>query len=582
MARIIAGATTLIILLCHASADPVYQPEDTAGSMCLLQTGMMQGRVRQGEDKMQTPAADPQHAPLEMLEYAPGRMQQRIQGGATWIQAAQEAGLNLSEISVFGKRIPKFTKSEAMHLLSISNRGGKKHRYNFLGSACNPTGIGTMYNVRGYLPEASRRFRRQWAVDFARSQFADQDYLSLTDVNACADHAQPMGPFDKSFSPERSEDYLDLMAASNFTLCPGGDEPWSMRVYEAAAAGSLPIIMSRTEDLSPKTRGDDHGIAIQAVQDLLYVIQTNQTDSFAYNEDMAEHNRRIFIRYHTFIEGDNTPPGLDFKQNDDIKENVANKEGVCIDHYRRGLNEVRKGLGHHLQASFFKVAKVSDKPLLIGAGVGTTATRSLATALQYLGQNVSHCANGCNVPAVQMFLAPESHRKHQFFQPEQMTESSKEECLRSLGEFDYTSVPEGFDAILDTPVAETFLYLWRSFPNARVVLTERDNVHAWLSSRMKHHRRHAFAPMQNPCGEFLENPAPAMSFTDKQLETLFHMHGDLVRCLVPARQLLEINMFKMDNSRATAFGRLANFVGVKLSDEAMQAGRHGFESTDIH
>jgi len=239
-------------------------------------------------------------------------------------------------------------------------------------------------------------------------------------------------------------------------------------------------------------------------------------------------------------------------------------EGVCIENYRRGLNGVRQGLGNTLQDSSFRVPKVSEKPLVIGAGIGSTATRSVSKALMMLGQKVSHCGvdfQSCDVPAVNRFLSPGLTPGWGGSAPRELTTGEKQQCRQILSSFDYTNIPD-VDAIFDTPVAEVFLYLWRSFPNAKVILTTR-NSSEWLASRAKHHPAKALVPMQNPCGEYINHPAT--SFSGKQLETLFDMHSDLVRCLVPDNQLLEVNLFEMrEYQKKALFGNLANFLGMSL------------------
>jgi len=205
--------------------------------------------------------------------------------GAKWRQAVKEAGLKLEDISLFGHVIPKFTAAEVTRLTEMS-RKGKKYSYNFFGSACDRSRGGTIFNIVGGLPPQSKRYRRTWAMNFAKYNFSAKDFLKVTDAKECVkySHRFPIGTFDRTLSPEDPEEgYFNVLAASNFTLCPGGDEPWSMRVYEAVGAGSLPVILSQDHDLSAKARGDLFGIAIQAVQDLFHV-------GFTHN---ATHNQGL-------------------------------------------------------------------------------------------------------------------------------------------------------------------------------------------------------------------------------------------------------------------------------------------------
>jgi hypothetical protein len=487
--------------------------------------------------------------------------------GSRWRQAAVEAGLNPFEVSEFGRSIPKFTASEVQQLTRRSLTT-KRYRYNFQGGACSLTDYNRKFNIYVKGPAYSRRWRRKWATDFARSNFSDQDFWKVTDRSKCHDYVEPMGLFDHSFSHE-DEDYWSVLAASNFTLCPGGDEPWSMRVYEAVAAGSLPMIASRQEDLSPEGRGDRIGVALGAVHKLFHVADASNP---IYSQELVEANRRIFIKYHTFMEGDNVPPGIDFDAElvkildppvELYQENRAKLDAVCIDAYRRGLNEIREDLGNFVQPSFFQAAKTSNKRLILGAGFGTTATRSVWTVLQDFGLNVSHCGEtenqcrksglprsqirkpSCDIPGATNILAPEYMQL--FTEPQRMMgKSDVEQCLNLLSSFDYTNIPTGLNAIMDTPVAELFLYLWRSFPKAKVILTTR-NATDWAAARFEDQglekEAKAFAPMQNPCGRFLQYPKES-PFTKDELRQLFLLHGDLVQCIVPMEQLFVVNLFR--------------------------------------
>lgn len=148
----------------------------------------------------------------------------------------------------------------------------------------------------------------------------------------------------------------------------------------------------------------------------------------------------------------------------------------------------------------------------------------------------------CNIPDVTKIMAPESLMGELFKPQRHMLSSEIDECLNALSNLDYTSIPEETDAIIDTPVAEVFLHLWRSFPNAKVILTQR-NASEWAKKRIAEaeHNNPAFAPIQNPCGHLMHYPN--LRFDENELEKLFHLHSDLVQCLVPEDQLFIVNAF---------------------------------------
>jgi len=164
--------------------------------------------------------------------------------------------------------------------------------------------------------------KRQWAVDYAKATFTDQDIFVCTGYRENLAKWQPLGGFDKTVElgdrrhhqleyykgcPENKLDlvYWRIMMSSAFTLCPGGDGAWSMRTYEAALAGTICVIKSHDEDWQA-TNSTYHHTALQKVFDLFKYELTS--DPHVFNQSVADENLRIFIRYLTFIEGDNTPP----------------------------------------------------------------------------------------------------------------------------------------------------------------------------------------------------------------------------------------------------------------------------------
>lgn len=222
----------------------------------------------------------------------------------------------------------------------------KKHRYNFVGSIFKNTGSATY---------------RQWVISFAERQFSSEDYLRITGPLVNATHYylhpeirksivgmneikfsgpysqyEPMGKFDKSLDgynatypfsaylgrrphfPKFDELYWKAMVQSNFTLCPHGDNPFSIRFWEAMLAGSIPILL-KSEHGHPEvsSRFGGYNISwkfyalelprefIQNKNDIGLIAKSKQ---FEYRQDWVDANFNNAQRYMTFIEGDNKPP----------------------------------------------------------------------------------------------------------------------------------------------------------------------------------------------------------------------------------------------------------------------------------
>lgn len=164
----------------------------------------------------------------------------------------------------------------------------KKYDFCFIGS----------FAIRPAVAEA-----REWIIPFVRRAFGSRSFLQFTDSVTRQNH-RPYGPYDHTntrtgFVPREmplsqrghlDPDYYAIMCQSQFTLCPAGDAPWSMRVYEAMACRSIPVVKSISE--AARTRQEAA---------LGYKFLTTDSD-FVYLEDWAEHNYRIVLESHTLCQ----------------------------------------------------------------------------------------------------------------------------------------------------------------------------------------------------------------------------------------------------------------------------------------
>ncbi|EOD05879.1 hypothetical protein EMIHUDRAFT_250103 [Emiliania huxleyi CCMP1516] len=230
------------------------------------------------------------------------------------------------------------------------------------------------------------------------------------------------------------------------------------------------------------------------------------------------------------------------------------------------------------------------EPLVIGAGWGSTATRALATAMKQFGLTTGHCSHYYNASAgvnCPLSFCSEMHNLLQGRLCKYLAQETKDPAL--------FRVFDGLDAVFDTPVPNFFPYLWRAYgPTARVVLTVRPAA-AWFASRSRHHRgsyeqsvavndtslRAADPPdvwqggvdRDVPLWELL-NPACDASAKARQKELnllrsgggadsdtvrlAFEAHNALVRSLVPASRLLEIDITAL--SANESWSRLSRFL----------------------
>lgn len=164
--------------------------------------------------------------------------------------------------------------------------GEKVHDYAFVGSI--------------YRPETYAN--RAWILDYARQRFTDRSYFLVTDQDA---PHQPLGPYDRTtiepdvFVPKETppagraylhRHYFAVLRASQFTLCPAGDRPWSMRFFEAIMCRSIPVV------------SDLEHVGRNALERSIGYHVYLHGDEHAYDPELAEENHRLFLRHQTLID----------------------------------------------------------------------------------------------------------------------------------------------------------------------------------------------------------------------------------------------------------------------------------------
>lgn len=89
------------------------------------------------------------------------------------------------------------------------------------------------------------------------------------------------------------EFYFGTLAASKFTLCPSGREPWTYRFFEAALCKSIPVV--------DKPNASMEGF---------YFLTREQLH--VYSPQQAEHNFQRFLEWNTFMKVGGHDSGSDF------------------------------------------------------------------------------------------------------------------------------------------------------------------------------------------------------------------------------------------------------------------------------
>lgn len=146
---------------------------------------------------------------------------------------------------------------------------------------------------------------RKWTIHFAKKHFTNNSYfVNTTKNNGLTAPWVLLGSYDKTnedlnwvvpkliASPvERDKfdnNYFSRMAQSKFCLCPAGDEPYSMRFYEALMSKTIPIV----DNVKYTHR-------TYAESKLDYKFYLSDEDEYTYREDWVEHNYDVFMHYHT-------------------------------------------------------------------------------------------------------------------------------------------------------------------------------------------------------------------------------------------------------------------------------------------
>jgi len=148
---------------------------------------------------------------------------------------------------------------------------------------------------------------RAWIIPFVQSHFTARSFLQFTDNATRKDYVE-FGSFDFTLRrngfvprevPMEQRGHLDLayyeiMCQSQFALCPAGDSPWSMRLYEALVCGAIPVVKSAAETARTPQEAQ-----------LGYKFYL-ASEKLTFREDWVEHNRHLAHRWHTLMAKEHT------------------------------------------------------------------------------------------------------------------------------------------------------------------------------------------------------------------------------------------------------------------------------------
>eukprot|EP01113_Clastostelium_recurvatum_P007870 TRINITY_DN13683_c0_g1_i3.p1 TRINITY_DN13683_c0_g1~~TRINITY_DN13683_c0_g1_i3.p1 ORF type:complete len:253 (+),score=32.25 TRINITY_DN13683_c0_g1_i3:208-966(+) len=190
---------------------------------------------------------------------------------------------------------------------------------------------------------------------------------------------------------------------------------------------------------------------------------------------------------------------------------------------------------------------------VIGAGFGRTGTSSLREALNYLGYRCYHMSEVEKNPGHDALWLQATQAKGQ---------------QRSV---DWGSLFRGYDAAVDFPPAAFYRQILDAFPDAKVILSERD-FESWYQSCLdtiykitciRNSLYFRFVRFLFPGGNMHHRMVDAViwsgvfhgRFLDKEyVRSIYHQHIEEVKRLVPKDQLLLFNVKE-------GWGPLCRFLG---------------------
>ena len=196
----------------------------------------------------------------------------------------------------------------------------------------------------------------------------------------------------------------------------------------------------------------------------------------------------------------------------------------------------------------FRPRHVNPKPLIIGAGEGTTGTHTVAKLISVTASPARTVAHWGEVYGRNAKVSKQGNVRN----------SSKEayvglrKRLMALtpperAHFDY-DVFDAYDGVTDVPIPQLFPYIYRTYPQARVILSVR-NASEWVDSRVRHHptspRPFALfdASVEIIMNRKIDDRSSRPSLNPSDSALAFAMHNMLVRCLVPPHKLLVVDVF---------------------------------------
>ncbi|CAE7387586.1 Crnkl1, partial [Symbiodinium necroappetens] len=138
----------------------------------------------------------------------------------------------------------------------------------------------------------------------------------------------------------------------------------------------------------------------------------------------------------------------------------SDEQRHCIREYASSVDADIPGFAGQLAHRKFggAGAAATNDSVILGAGFGTTATRSLFTFAAQLGRRVHHWSSAADPPEFWTQLNGLVSKKHP---------DGASGCYKAVNAMNFSASLAGHDMLLDTPLAEHFLDFYAVSPNSK-------------------------------------------------------------------------------------------------------------------
>lgn len=172
----------------------------------------------------------------------------------------------------------------------------KKRKYNFIGHSWSTT---------------FRAEHRDWMQQFVKDRFTANDFYADTGgrntTMGPSDHSKEWRATTYNENYIHDEDmkfdaaYMKVMAESEFTLCPAGDQPWTYRFLEAIWAKSIPIVEKDDHASSEKRSYGTEAKYSRQIGFHYYIYNPDPNFEYVYNQTWVDENFKKALQHHTLM-----------------------------------------------------------------------------------------------------------------------------------------------------------------------------------------------------------------------------------------------------------------------------------------